>query len=230
MRFWFLLLLIANAVCALGIYLAEHGPDAAAQAAALQINPDKVKLMKPSTPAAGSPTASTVSTAAAARTPVCLEWGAVAATDTARAEAALAPLQLGERLTRRESGDALYWVYIRGLKGKPEADKKASELKALGVADFSVMQDGAEWLVSLGAFKTEEAANNYFAQVKQKGVRSAVVGQRGGRSITYVVREPDDALTARLTAFKTDFPDAALKPVTCAASPAATTAAATAAP
>jgi len=71
--------------------------------------------------------------------------------------------------------------------------------------------------VSLGAFKTEEAANNYLAQVKQKGVRSAVVGQRGGRNITYVVREPDDALTARLTALKADFPDAALKPVTCAA-------------
>lgn len=213
MKFWFLLLLIVNVFVGTGIYLAEHRPGAEAQAALLQINPGKVKLLKPGTPQG---TASATPAVPAKPVPVCLEWGSVAAEDIARAETAVAAFQLGDRLSRRETGDALYWVYFRALKSKAEADKKAVEVRARGVSDLSVIQDDNEWLVSLGAFKTEDAANSYLAQLKTKGVRSAIVGLRGARSVVFVVSAPDDALTAKFSALKSDFPAVALKATTCA--------------
>ncbi len=65
-------------------------------------------------------------------------------------------------------------------------------------------------------FKTEEAANNYLGQLKQRGVRSAVVGPRGVQSSTFVIRDPGDPVAAQIAALKADFPNAQLKATACA--------------
>jgi len=203
--FLFLILLFANLLFGYFQY-AKSRADAGtgAQLELLEINPDKVKLVKdgawPPHPAA------------------CLEWGSFAGDDVARATAALAKLQLGDNFTQRDN-DPGYWVYIPPLKTRTDAEKKASELKARGVTDFLIVQDEGPWqfAVSLGTFKTEDAATSYLTQLRQKNVRSALAGPRGAKTSTFVIRDPGDAGAARLAGLKTDFPNAQLKAVACAA-------------
>jgi hypothetical protein len=218
MRLLFLILLLAN-VAAFGyVRYAESRAGADAQIGLLQIRPDKVKLLSPGR----QPPAERKDTAAAtAPQPrpslVCIEWGGFTADDMARAAAALGKFELGDTLSQRETSEA-YWVYIPPLKTKAEADKKMGELKMLGIGDFNVVQDSDQgrFAISLGVFKTEENAHNYLAQLKQKGVRSAVIGPRGATRRTFVIRDPGDAMVAKIAALKTDFPNAQLKAAACA--------------
>ncbi|MEO7726163.1 MAG: SPOR domain-containing protein, partial [Burkholderiales bacterium] len=187
MRLFFLILLLLNAAAFGYIRFAEGRAGADHQITLLQIAPEKMKLLKPGAlpPKAG---------ATAQPGLVCLEWGSFAAEDTARAAAALDKLALGDKVARRETGDS-YWVYIPPMKTQADVDKKTGELKARSITDFQVMQDNDQWrlAISLGVFKTEEAANNYLAQLKQKAVRAALVGARGVKTTLFVIRDPGDA-------------------------------------
>ncbi len=215
MRLLFLIFLLAN-VAAFGyIRFAGGRVGADAQIALLQISPDKMKLLKP-----GAPAPERKEQGAASRPQpglVCLEWGGFAAEDVPRAAAALAKLAPADKVSQREAGVS-YWVYIPPLKTRLDADMKANELKARGITGFSVMQNDDPWqfALSLGVFTTEEAANNYLAQLRQKAVRSAVVGPRGAKTSTFVIRDPGDAATVKIAELKTDFPAAQLKATTCA--------------
>src|SRR3990172_9792955 len=98
MRLLFLILLLAN-VAAFGyIRYAESRAGADAQIALLQISPEKVKLLKPGAKPSAEPGDKG---AAVVSQPqpllVCLEWGSFAAEDVARAAAALARLELGDK-------------------------------------------------------------------------------------------------------------------------------------
>jgi len=215
MRLLFLIFLLANAAAFGYIRFAESRVGADAQIALLQISPDKMKLLKPGAPAP----ARTDKGAASRAQPglVCLEWGAFAADDVPRAAAALAKLALGDKVSQRDAGLS-YWVYIPPLKTRADADKKAGELKTRGITDFSVMQNDDQWqfALSLGVFATEEAANGYLAQLRQKAVRSAVMAPRGAPSSTFVIRDPGDAIALKIAELKTDFPAAQLKATACA--------------
>ena len=211
MRTFFLLAVLANVAIFAYLRFIESRSGADAQIALLQISPEKVKLVKAG---AVPPAANREKPALSA---VCVEWGAFAKEETARAAAALAPLDLGKRLVQRELG-ASYWVYIPPLKSRADADKKAGEVRALGITEFYVVLEPgpAQFAISLGVFKTEEAANNYLAQLRPKGVRSAIVAPYGVAATTFVIREPGDAVTAKLAELKAEFPAAALKAVACA--------------
>ena len=204
--FVFLILLFANLLFGYFQY-AKSRADAGnnAQIGLLEINPDRVKLVKEGTRPSRPP-------------PVCLEWGSFAGDDVTRASATLVKLKLGDKFTQRDS-DPDYWVYIPPLKTKADAEKKTGELKARGVADFLIMQDEGPWqfAISLGLFKTEDAATNYLAQLRQKNVRSAVAAPRGAKTSTFVIRDPGDAGTQLAAVNKTDFPTAQLKAVACIA-------------
>ena len=66
--------------------------------------------------------------AAAAVATVCLEWGAFASADAARAQQVLDPLALGAKLTQRKQDDvAGFWVYIAPLASRHLADWGARE-------------------------------------------------------------------------------------------------------
>src|SRR5258708_13125325 len=90
-----------------------------------------------------------------------MEWGSFTLVDAPKAEKALEPLALGGRLGRRRTEEtAGWWVFIPPQGNRQAALKKASELKAFGVDDyFVVVEEGPfHWAVSLGVFRTEEAA------------------------------------------------------------------------
>ena len=68
------------------------------------------------------------------------------------------------------------------------------------------------------SFKTEEAANAYLDQLREKGVRSARAGSREHRvtQTVLVVHEPDIAFAAKLAELKPQFPGTELKALQCA--------------
>ena len=133
----------------------------------------------------------------------CLEWGSFTLADVPRAEKALEPLALGERLAQRRTEEmAGWWVYIPAQGNRPGALKKAAELKARGVEDYFVVTDEGpyRWAVSLGVFRNEEAAKARLAVLREKGVRSAQVGAREMLvpKVWLQVKGIDGALEARL--------------------------------
>ena len=211
MRLFFLLVLLANVAVYAYIRYTESRAGADAQIALLQISPDKVKLVK-----AGE-LAPAANREKPALSQVCVEWGAFGADDAARAATALAGLALGDRLSRRDAGGS-YWVYIPPLKSRADAEKKASEVRGLGIADFYIVQDAGplQLAISLGVYNTEDAANNYLAQIRSKGIRSAIVAPFGASTTSFVIREPGDATTLKLAEMKAEFPTAALRAVACA--------------
>ena len=82
------------------------------------------------------------------------------------------------------------------------------ELKAEGLKDFFILNDGPQKnAISLGVFKTEEAANKFLDSVKEKGVQNARSGARTQTiQQTYVIlRDPQPAQTERLQQLKGDF-------------------------
>ena len=214
----FFILLLLNAMAFGYIRFAEGRAGADNQVLLLQIAPEKMKLVKPAAPPPSPPSATPAKDASRAQPAlVCLEWGGFPPEESTRAGSALEKVGLREKITQRETGDR-YWVYIPPMKNQPEVDKKAGELKARGIGEFTVVQDNDQWryAIALGEFKTDEAANNFLAQLRQKGVRSAVSGPRGAKTVTFIIRDPGDALAAKIAELKADFPGAQLKVAACA--------------
>lgn len=220
MRLLFLILLLLNALAFGYIQFEEGRAGAGNQLMLLQIAPEKMKTLKPGAtpPPAPSPAPLAPAKDAARVQPtlVCVEWGGFAVDESARAGSALEKVGLRERVTQRENAER-YWVYIPPLKTQPEVDRKASELKARGIGDFTVVQNDEQWrnAIALGEFRSDEAANAFLGQLRQKGVRSAVAGQRAARSVTFVIRDPGDAQAAKLAGLKADFPNAQLRVTAC---------------
>ena len=199
MRALFLVLLLANAgFFAWSRYLSP--PETAADPAPLarQIEPEKLRIVAPAAlpppappkpaaaaPAPPPPAAAQPPVAAAVPPPAasskCIEWGGFALADAARAEKALEPLGLGSRLAQRRTEEtAGWWVFIPSQKTRQGAARKAAELKALGIEEYFIMPDEGplRWSLSLGVFRTEEAAQGRLAALRAQGVRTAQVGQR----------------------------------------------------
>lgn len=152
----------------------------------------------------------------------CAEVGNFDAAEAKKFEAQLAALSLGDRLTRRAIPENVrHMVYIPSLGSKDAADKKAGELKRLGVEDFFVIQDNSplQWGISLGIFKSEEAARNQLAALNQKGVRSARVGAHtpSATKVAFQLRGLDVAAKNSVTKIKEAFPKQELRECSAAA-------------
>jgi hypothetical protein len=198
-RVLFLLIVLANVVFfAWSRYLAP--PEAAAdpQPLAREIEPQKLKVIAPSElpPIAARPAPPPIALK-------CIEWGGFTLADASQAQAALEPLQLGARLGhRRTEESAGWWVFIPPQGSRAAALKKAGELKALAVDDYFVVQDDGpyHWALSLGVFRSEEAAQSRLAALRAQGVRSAQVGARETTvpKVWLQVKAVDAALYTRL--------------------------------
>ncbi len=211
MRILFLMLALANAAFFAYTWLGSDtraGGDS--QIVSQQLNREKIRLLAPQQVSVLTRKPESPKVAAG-----CLEWGALVGAEAARAEQALEPLALGAKLTQRKIAEvAGYWVYMPPLANRQAATQKTGELKRLGVEDYFIVSDDPKWrnAVSLGVFKTEEAAIARLAALRVKGVRTAVVGPRDaqpGRTY-FQVHDASAALVAKLNELKQDFPDTEL--------------------
>lgn len=223
MRLLFLLLLLANAALyAYAFVLREQG-DAEQRLMQLQVAAEKVRVVSEAEARSVQQAPPLPAAPVAAETPAaCVEWGLFAGGEIARAEAAIAALGLPAAQVARSVVDAGgYWVYIPPVRSRAEAERKARELQSLGVADFVIIQDATPWrnAISLGIFKTDEAAKNRLAELQAKGVRSAVSSRRENllKQIAYYVREPGPEIVARLAELQREFPGTQVRAVVCPA-------------
>ncbi len=116
--------------------------------------------------------------------PVCLAWRQLSAADADSLGAILVKRFADFKLSRKTvatEGNG-WWVYIPPQQSKADADRKAGELHTLGVKDFFVVQEGANRLaISLGVFSSEKGSQDRLAELKAKGVRSALAAPRPGK-------------------------------------------------
>lgn len=186
------------------------------------LNAEKIKLLQaPLAPPVVSSlvppiTAQSAVQAAAA----CMEWGGFSGDDLTRATVALDTLKLGDRLTQRQiEHTSGYWVYMPPLKTRADADKKVAQLKALGVEEYFIVQEAGKWhnAISLGVFKTEDAAQKFLESLKNKGVKSAMAGERMSKFMltVFVLKNPDAEVTAKMVELQNEFAGSELKAVAC---------------
>ncbi|WP_332854444.1 SPOR domain-containing protein [Duganella sp. S19_KUP01_CR8] len=185
-----------------------------------QLNADKLAIV--SADKASDATAATAAAASAAASAkpapevlACVEIGSFVLADARRFEAQLAPLNLGDRQSRHNlPGNEIssYIVYMPPQGSKEGADKKAGELRALGVTNYFIMNDNSplRWGISLGVFKTEGAAQSQLAILMKQGVRTARVAPRmsGSKLLAFQFRDVDTELKAKLEQFRAGYPNA----------------------
>jgi sporulation related protein len=227
MRAFFLLLVLANLVFYAYAQVASESGGAEKRIPQLQIAPEKIKLLNADgklppekRPSARKPKPATVPKVATAAPAACLEWGVFAGPGVAKAEAALAQLELPAAQIERTVTDASgYWVHMPPQKTKADADRKVRELKTLGVTELVMVMDPGEWryAISLGIFRTDEAAQAFLAGLRKQGVRTAIVARRENflKQVVFYVRDPSPATVARLTLTQNEFPGSELKAGPC---------------
>jgi hypothetical protein len=172
---------------------APPGGEAAADAASAAASAPATVAANPVTPVAAS---------APAPAFACTEIGPLDAADARRFEARLAALDLGDRQSRQtvQAQDVTSWlVHIPSQGSKEAADRKAAELRGLGVTNFFIMQGDSpmKYAISLGVFKTESGAQTLLAQLNKQGVHSARITPRGPASTRYAYRFRDIEEDAR---------------------------------
>jgi SPOR domain len=178
-----------------------------------QLHPDKIKLLTPQQVAALGPAK------VASLADVCVEWGPLSDPDRVRAQTRLEPLELGKLLTQRKvEVIANYWVYIPPLATKAAVDARVAELKTQGVRDIVPIELGPQrQAISLGVFRTEEAAKARLDALQGQGVTAAKMGPRAQsvQQTIFVVRDPPAQVMARLKEMQGDFHGSELKTGSC---------------
>jgi hypothetical protein len=224
--FWVLLLVNAVFLAAMqwGVSGGEQGPQAQPPLHEEKIRLADMALSAPvSAPAAApAPAEPPVPVSAPAKPTAlaCMEWGEFSGADLKRATAALGALQLGDRPGQRQVEQNIgYWVYIPPLRDKAAVAQKIAQLKARGVEEYFVVPEAGPWLnaISLGVFKTQEAAQGFLKALRARDVRTAQVGERASKlkATIFVLNGLDEAASGKLTAMQKDFPGSELKKVPC---------------
>jgi hypothetical protein len=150
----------------------------------------------------------------------CMEWSDFSGTELKLATAALSDMKLGGSFETRQVEQVIrYWVYIPPLNNKAAINKKVAELKERGVEEYFIVQKTGPWrnAISLGVFKSQEAAQNFLNILRAKDVRSARVGERTGKqkATIFMLSGVDSAMEARLISLQREFPGSELKNVPC---------------
>lgn len=174
-----------------------------------QVDADKLKLVpaaqatdaRAPAPAAAAP--APLPEPLAAKTPLvaCVEVGALGAAEARRFDTRIAALgslkPVRTNVTSTEVGS--YMVHIPPHPTRAAADARAEELKNLGVTSYYVIPDNTpmKWAISLGVFKSENAAKTLLAALNKQGVQGARVSGRGTQVTRVTYRFRDIAPAAR---------------------------------
>jgi len=160
---------------------------------AKQITPEKVRLVAdgeapPQTPPpapAPAPAPEPVPVAAPTPTPapapalVCRRIDGLPATEVESLQAKAGKVAGVQWVSLPQAPQTLYWVHIPPQATRAVADKKMAELRSLGVTDYHLIETGKDALaISLGQFRSEDAAKTFLAAAQKKGVRSAQIKPR----------------------------------------------------
>jgi hypothetical protein len=208
MRLAALLLLLANVAFLAWARYAPASPSEEPQLIAQQIRPEAIRLLSEREVAALRKTDSA--------SLACVEWGAFNASDVTRARAALAPIAPAAAVSERQVQEAAgWWVYVPPQPSRQSVNQKVAELKELGIEEYFIVQEDAKlrFAVSLGVYRTEEAARARLEQLRARGVHTAVVGARPTpvRKAYLQLRELPEGVQPKLAELRDAFPGTDMK-------------------
>jgi hypothetical protein len=151
---------------------------------------------------------------------ICMEWGEFSGAELSRATAALQNLKLGDKMSQRQVEHNIgYWVYLPPLKDKAAIIQKLAQLKTRGVEEFFVVQDDPKWMnaISLGVFKTRDAAQKFLDALKAKDVHTAQIGDRSSKqkATVFIFRNLDAPSAAKVNTLRNGFSVSELKSMSC---------------
>jgi len=211
MRWLFFLLLIVNAALGGYLYLQDTRPNSDARMIDLQMNADKIRVIpEPPRP----------KRAERAERTACLEWGSFGDLELERVRAALSAAGLAERATESKSAvTANWWVYMPRQRSRARMERKANQLRELGVTDLETITEPGRWqyAISLGMFRKEISARSYVDLLKATGVRTAVVAEREQQVLqtTLTIRAPSTLESTRLVELAANFPGSDMRAAQC---------------
>ncbi len=218
MRIVVLLLLVANFTL-LGYTLLDNGGGEGVRLSQ-QVQPEKIKLLTPQEVAALGPAK------VAALADVCVEFGPLSDPERAKVLTDLEPLALGRLLSqRRVELDNAFMVSVSPFPTRAAADNRAGELRKQGVKDMTVVDLGrGQFAVSLGVFRTEQAATAFADDLGKLGVKLVRVqprvqlpAQSPLTQTLLVVRDPQQPVVARFKELQAQYPGTEIRVGTCVA-------------
>ncbi|MBY0577854.1 MAG: hypothetical protein K2P57_02280 [Burkholderiales bacterium] len=214
MKWLFLILVLANlALAAWEQFARQSAPNPLARQ---ELNADKIRFAQPlpqslpvsaPLPAKANPVES-----------ICYKWGIFSGNSVEKARNALKTLAQSGTVSEQSlpKSDKLgYWAYIPPKKTKQEALDEIRMLNELGIKDHFLIQDSGKWqyAVSLGVFRTDEAAGKYVSILRGRGLKSALSGRRDSGDILFLVSGVQASFAAEVK--KLDFPKAKLETADC---------------
>lgn len=149
----------------------------------------------------------------------CYEWGSFSGPDALRVKGILARLALEVTAKKHTPQEAIrYWVYIPPLKTLEAVQAKAAEIRQLGIEETFIIQE-PKWrnAISLGVFRDEALANKFLEDMRNRGVNSAIKGQRNldGEQTGYFIKNMTPAQQDEIDKLKPEFPGSDLKLIDC---------------
>ena len=152
----------------------------------------------------------------------CYKWGNFTKTNLPAAQVVLVRLGL-QSVINQEAGtgeDKRFWVYYPPLKSAVLAQKKADEIRTMGVDELFIVQD-SQWrnAISFGLFQEEQLASALLNDLVSKGVRGATKSLRSpGKSLSSLFVKAVSADAAlELQKIKPEFVGTEIAPAACPA-------------
>lgn len=164
-----------------------------------QLHPERISLtLAAPKPASAAPTA-------------CIEIGNFTPQTASAFETRLSRLSLPVLPQKREvSEQGTHMVYLPPQNGQAGATRKLAQLRQLGWTDFYLIQDQSarRWGISLGLFKSAEAAQAQLALAEKAGVTGARVESypMTFARAAYQLRDLDSKTQVALEVIATEFP------------------------
>ncbi|HUY04695.1 MAG TPA: SPOR domain-containing protein [Rhodocyclaceae bacterium] len=190
-------------------YFGTRGNGREPQRLAEQLSPEKLRVTSTLAAAAAPPVA-------AAPTQACRQVSGLNAAEAEHLRAKVGEQTPDLRLSVKtaEGQPDGYWVLIPPLPDQQASEKKLSELKRLGISDYSLLTAAGpnQFAISLGLFQSEQAADQHLQALVKRGVRSAQVQARvrPAVGVLVVVSGPAEALVRELPQLLTPFPAASV--------------------
>jgi hypothetical protein len=146
----------------------------------------------------------------------CVEFGDFAPGEVARAEKALAALAGARVAAHAVEGPGWFMVYLPSHKTAAEAERRAEELRGLGVRDLQVMSESAplKFGIGLGSFRDAGAAKSHVAALEKLGVKGVRMSDRPSTvALTrFQLRDLDTPAAQQLGALRGEFPAQSVRP------------------
>lgn len=208
MRLLFFILLLVNAAVFAYLYFQEPG----------------VRPSKPILPALNAerilqvqPDAASGRRGEAVAQTACLSWRGLKPEALSQARVALEKLAGDIKIAVPANEE--YWIYMAPLKNKRDGEKKIVELKALGIEDGVLLDEGGKWqyAISFAAFPTEDDANVRLNQLKEKGVKTAKILKREAAGDTLVLQNVSEKSLEAIKKLQADFAETTVLSVDCKA-------------